>query len=561
MRYGAGAETIVELGVAEGGSAAELRSVMSPHGRMYLVDPYERGRLGVSMARIVARRTVGAVRRGKVTWIRKRSDEGIGGWGRGIDFLFIDADHSYERAASDWRLWAPFVRPGGYVAMHDSAVFPGSWTSERSGPVVLLGELVRDEPGWTLIDQADSLSVLHRDGPGGRARPMESARSLNVVRIADVAGVPTAGMSGHLLSSGTEIEALGHHVTYWFRGSLTPALKSPGLRRLLVPWLIVAKVIAAQRRGERFDVIEIHEPLAAPYAVMARRFSTRMPACVVLSFGLTDRFWTAERAHLRVYRRRPPTRSRILVPLTLVSQARVAIRTAEAVVVLCTADREHLIRRHRVPEERVSRAYTAPGAGLREVERTTTSDVRILFLGSWVERKGTLELVSAWRRLSAERPNVRLTLAGVGDEETVRGDLGDLRRVEVIGALGRDELPALLAAHDMFVLPSWFEGMPLSMLEAASAGLPCVVSAVCGNLDVFRPVDPRRDGAILTAPNDAESLYRGMIELVDDGGLRAELGARARERAREFTWARNAEQTVAAYNAANYRHITRGARS
>jgi glycosyltransferase involved in cell wall biosynthesis len=131
----------------------------------------------------------------------------------------------------------------------------------------------------------------------------------------------------------------------------------------------------------------------------------------------------------------------------------------------------------------------------------------------------------------------------------------------VIGALGRDELPSLLAAHDIFVLPSWFEGMPLSMLEAASSGLPCVVSAVCGNLDVFRPADPRRDGAILTAPNDAESLYRAIIELVDHGELRAELGARARERAREFTWARNAEQTVAAYNAAHDRHVTRGARS
>ncbi len=80
MRYAAGAETIVELGVAEGGSAAELRAVMSPAGHLFLVDPYEPGRLGVSLVRMVARRAVNAVRRGHVTWMRSRSDAAVGGW-------------------------------------------------------------------------------------------------------------------------------------------------------------------------------------------------------------------------------------------------------------------------------------------------------------------------------------------------------------------------------------------------------------------------------------------------------------------------------------------------
>jgi hypothetical protein len=106
---------------------------------------------------------VNAVHRGNVTWLRSRSDVAVRRWSRPIDFLFIDADHSYDRAASDWRLWTPFVAPGGHVALHDSAVFPGGWTDQDSGPVRLLGEILSAGRGWSLVDQADSLSVLRRE--------------------------------------------------------------------------------------------------------------------------------------------------------------------------------------------------------------------------------------------------------------------------------------------------------------------------------------------------------------------------------------------------------------
>jgi predicted O-methyltransferase YrrM len=162
MRYAAGAETVIELGVAEGASAAELRSVMSATGRLYLIDPYEAGTLSVNMARIVARRTVAKVDRGDVRWLKLSSGEAAKGWDLGIDFLFIDADHSYERARDDWEQWTPHVRIGGCVALHDSAVFAGGWTSNGTGPVRLVGEIRTGEPSFTMIDQADSLTILRR---------------------------------------------------------------------------------------------------------------------------------------------------------------------------------------------------------------------------------------------------------------------------------------------------------------------------------------------------------------------------------------------------------------
>jgi glycosyltransferase involved in cell wall biosynthesis len=248
----------------------------------------------------------------------------------------------------------------------------------------------------------------------------------------------------------------------------------------------------------------------------------------------------------------------VFVPLTLLSQASLGLHTAEAVLVTSSTDRDYLIREKRVPAERVSCAFGGASADLFDVSRTIGDGVRLLFLGSWLERKGTLELAAAWRRLASERANVSLTIVGAGDLDRARVELADLPRVELIAAVERNALADLLANHDVFVLPSWFEGMPLAMLEAAAAGLACVVCALCGNLDVFRPDDPNRDGAILIPPSDADALHRALLEVVDRSELRVELGVRARERARLFTWAANAEQTVAAYSAATQRRTSTG---
>jgi len=167
QRYAEGASTIVEIGVLEGGSALELRSVMDPAGTLLLVDPYVPGRLGVSMSRIVAARAVRRSDRGTVRWIRSTSAEAAPQWSGAIDFLFIDADHSLAAVRQDWSLWASMVRAGGHVALHDARVIPGgadgdrAWIDERAGPVVLAREIGAD-PGWRLVGEAETTVVFRK---------------------------------------------------------------------------------------------------------------------------------------------------------------------------------------------------------------------------------------------------------------------------------------------------------------------------------------------------------------------------------------------------------------
>jgi predicted O-methyltransferase YrrM len=158
-RVAAGKRSIVEIGVAEGGSAWHTRRVMDPAGTLVLIDTYPR-RFGLNLSSIIARRLVEHEDRGTVVWRHERSDEAVKTWSEPIDFLFIDGDHDYEAVRRDYEDWSPHVTPDGTLAFHDALLGP-SWMDESFGSARFVQEL-RDRGDWTLVDGADSLAVFKR---------------------------------------------------------------------------------------------------------------------------------------------------------------------------------------------------------------------------------------------------------------------------------------------------------------------------------------------------------------------------------------------------------------
>lgn len=153
--------TIVEIGVAEGGSAWEVAQVMRPDATLHLVDPYFRRSLGkIVPARNIARRLVGSVARGQIDWVERFSHDAIRGWNKPIDLLFLDGDHTYEGVKRDFDEWTPHLTREGQVALHDARA-EAAWTQAHHGPVRLLEELSQS-PHWCLTDAVDSLAVLRR---------------------------------------------------------------------------------------------------------------------------------------------------------------------------------------------------------------------------------------------------------------------------------------------------------------------------------------------------------------------------------------------------------------
>jgi predicted O-methyltransferase YrrM len=150
---------LVEIGVMHGATTRLLCDVKAPDGVVYGIDPFQAGRLGISFERLIAIREVRRSGKPGVRFLRALSTDAAVGWTTPIDFLFIDGDHSWQGISDDWRLWAPWISPGGIVALHDSCSVPGRADQDS---VRFTNEVVLPDPRFRAIDQVDSLTVLER---------------------------------------------------------------------------------------------------------------------------------------------------------------------------------------------------------------------------------------------------------------------------------------------------------------------------------------------------------------------------------------------------------------
>jgi glycosyltransferase involved in cell wall biosynthesis len=173
------------------------------------------------------------------------------------------------------------------------------------------------------------------------------------------------------------------------------------------------------------------------------------------------------------------------------------------------------------------------GSGDRETTRQAVgipSDALIFIcVAKLYEQKGHAVLIEAFETLSRSVASAHLALVGDGPlaaelREQVR-DAGLVERVHLLGE--RRDVPRLLAASDVFVLPSLWEGLPVALLEAMAARLPVVASRVSGTEEVLHASG---EYGLLVDPADVEGLGEAMMTLATDAQMRARLGSAARQR-------------------------------
>lgn len=161
-------------------------------------------------------------------------------------------------------------------------------------------------------------------------------------------------------------------------------------------------------------------------------------------------------------------------------------------------------------------------------------------------QKGFGDLLTALAALRAEFPESRLLLVGDGElraalEQQVQ-QLGLQERVSFTGT--RSDVPDLLCALDLFVLPSLWEGLPNVILEAMASGLPVVATAVGGTPELV--VD--KVTGLLVPPSAPAALAGALAELMRQPLLRQQLGAAGRQRViQHFALEQTVRATVQLY--------------
>jgi glycosyltransferase involved in cell wall biosynthesis len=356
----------------------------------------------------------------------------------------------------------------------------------------------------------------------------------------------TGGMSRIMAFIHDRLESAGHDVEYFCSDDVPASWSGWWGRRVSFPMAIRAKAIDADRNGRPYDIVNVHEPSAAPLFIGRRAHAA---AVVVTSHGLERRAWELAKEEGRFGRETPGWRTRLTYPPSALWPADLALRRADHVLCLNEEDREILVNDvGRVPAG-VTRIY--PGAdqiyALASEPRDYSQASRVMFAGTWRKNKGIEDLVPAFVSVAERHSHVTLHVIGAGvPPDVVRGQFPEAIRGRIHCDTPQDDfsMAAAFAAADLFLLPSLFEGTPLTLIQAMMSGLPIVTTATCGMKDVIAD----QQNGLLVPIRSPHAVVTAIDTLLGDHALRARLGKSARADARvRYTWDRAAEPVLRAY--------------
>jgi glycosyltransferase involved in cell wall biosynthesis len=362
--------------------------------------------------------------------------------------------------------------------------------------------------------------------------------------VAAFSPVPDSGAAGSLFAIAAALEGLGHHVDLVWEPA-EPFRFPPGAARCLfeVPRLQWRQAAASLSQAA-YDVVIISQPFGY---LAVERLSSRHPRTLFLNrtHGWEARLYEAQ-ARLGF----GPAQSagagwprQVSAALHRRACRRMA-HACHAVIAPASLCAEYIRSTYHLPPERVPIIpYGADAAGGPPRRVARNHGRGLLFVGSYLPRKGSRILETLLPSIAREFADVTLTFVTQAAshrllEDRYRSGFGD--RLSIHAWRPRGDLQAVYAAHDILLFPSLFEGFGKVWMEAMSAGM-CVVGFSEGGLP-----DVARAGEALTcAPGDAVSLGGLLRHALQDPPRCAEIGRRAQQRVREFTWERNARETVA----------------
>lgn len=159
------------------------------------------------------------------------------------------------------------------------------------------------------------------------------------------------------------------------------------------------------------------------------------------------------------------------------------------------------------------------------IQARSDAPVRLCFLGLIGARKGAFDLLSAFKTLLAKGLDLELTMGGNGEADRLLREIAPLGgRVRYAGWITGEAKQQLLRHTDIFVLPSYGEGMPMSILEAMSHGVPIVSTPVGGITELVA----EGESGFLVQPGDTAQLAERIYRLATDPDLRRRMGMAAR---------------------------------
>ena len=280
--------------------------------------------------------------------------------------------------------------------------------------------------------------------------------------------------------------------------------------------------------GVRPEFFLIHEPVA--HAFLGDSAPTMM-----FSHGVERRGWDIQLAMQSYPNGRVSLKTRILYPLWRLSKSDAALRKANRLLLINHEDAAFVQARFGRRSEDIFVFKNGVDPYPSTLKSHENDPLVVLFLGTWLARKGVATLIEAAKLLADRGVRVKWVLAGTGVDSDVIRELWPVHNnlvLEIVTKFAPSEEAGILHNADLFVLPSHFEGQPLALLQAMAAGCCCVTTDCCGQKDLIKD----RYYGLLHHPGDSVKLASLIEEAALDISLRTKLGENAKESVAERNW-------------------------
>ena len=230
-----------------------------------------------------------------------------------------------------------------------------------------------------------------------------------------------------------------------------------------------------------------------------------------------------------------------------------SVRQAKKVIAISQHTKKDIIREYGKSPQDITVTYLAYD---KKLFKPTPGPIRqpyILFLGSLRPSKNIEGLIRAFAKLSLSELPVGTQLVIAGKKAWLYARIFELTRslklegkVVFTGFVEESEKPVLMSQAAALVMPSFYEGFGIPILEAMACGTPVVVSNIASLPEVAG------DAGIYVDPYDIDSISRGIIEAI--GPERGRWVKKGLERVKLFSWAKTARQTLACLETATANH-------
>lgn len=312
---------------------------------------------------------------------------------------------------------------------------------------------------------------------------------------------PNSGAAGIMVKIGNNLQKLGLDIDYYTYSNL-PSSWHHQLSHFIFPFALNNHI---NNNPNRWDIIDCCT--GDTWLFSTFKNSAIKPKIVLRSSGI-EHMWYESLVNSG---EKFSWKGKLVWGNVNLRLVEISLKKANHILAVNQTEKDFLINELSIPEHKISIIYRALSDYFRHLPpHQFPSQFKILYVSTWLNRKGVKYLVEALERFNETNIDFTVTLIGVKtSEESIRNQLSPQlnSKVTIIDSLPNSQLPEVYQNHSVFVFPSLYEGFPNVVSEAMATGLPIITTTAGAAKELIT----NGVNGIVIPYRDSEAIYQGLI--------------------------------------------------